>query len=232
MSTFLQLVEEPFREMLLKFRVFLPNLMAMLVILVLGFGISWVLRRVLVRLLDLFHFDRWSDRMGLTAVLRRENLWPKPSLAVGAIAFWASLACFAMMALSVLKLEAIRLLVSQAVLYLPRMVSAVLLVLLGYLVTGFVSRAVLIAAVNSGYRNSRLIAEGVRLLLTVLILAMSLEQLQVAPSIVLAAFSIAFGGIVLALAIAFGVAGIDAARKIFSGEAGSSRPTKSDIDHL
>jgi hypothetical protein len=202
------------------------------VILVFGFAISWGLRRALVKLLDLFHFDRWSDRMGLTAVLRRENLWPKPSLAVGAVAFWTSLAFFAMMALSVLKLEAIRLLVAQSVLYLPRIVSAVLLVLLGYLVTGFVSRAVLIAAVNSGFRNSRLAAEGVRLLLTVLILAMSLEQLQVAPSIVLAAFSIAFGGIVLALAIAFGVAGIDAARKVFKDDGEAPRSSNGDIDHV
>jgi hypothetical protein len=206
--------------------------LAMLTILLLGIVVSWLLRRLLVKLLDLFHFDRWSDRMGLTALLRRENLWPKPSLAVGAVAFWSSILLFTMMALSVLKLEAVRLLISQSFLYLPRIVSAVLLVLLGYLVTGFVSRAVLIAAVNSGYRNSRLIAEGVRLLLTVLILAMSLEQLQVAPSIVLAAFSIAFGGIVLALAIAFGVAGIDAARKVFSGGAESSRATKSDIEHI
>ena len=98
--------------------------------------------------------------------------------------------------------------------------------------TGFVSRAVLIAAVNSGYRNSRLLAEGVRLLLTVLILAMSLEQLQVAPSIVLAAFSIAFGGIVLALAIAFGVAGIDPARKVFSGQTEKPQATKNDIEHV
>lgn len=232
MSTFLQLIQEPFREMILKFRMFLPNLMAMLTILLLGLAISWVLKRLFVKVLDLFHFDRWSDRMGLTALLRRENLWPKPSIAVGAIVFWSSLLLFTMMALSVLKLEAVRLLISQSFLYLPRIVSAVLLVLVGYLVTGFVSRAVLIAAVNSGYRNSRLAAEGVRLLLTVLILAMSLEQLQVAPSIVLAAFSIAFGGIVLALAIAFGVAGIDAARKVFGNDEQASRSLQDDIEHV
>ena len=232
MSSFLQLVAEPFREMILKFRAFLPNLLAMLAILIVGFAVSWALKRLLMKLLDLFHFDRWSDRMGFTALLRRENLWPKPSLAVGAVAFWTSLLLFAMMALSVLKLEAIRLLVAQSFLYLPRLVSAVLLVLLGYLVTGFVSRAVLITAVNSGYRNSRLLAEGVRLLLTVLILAMSLEQLQVAPSIVLAAFSIAFGGIVLALAIAFGVAGIDAARKVFRVDERSPETQKNDIEHV
>lgn len=232
MNTFLQLVEEPFREMILKFRSFLPNLMAMLTILVLGLTISLALKHLLVKVLEIFHFDRWSDRMGLTALLRRENLWPKPSLAAGSIVFWASQLIFTMMALSVLKLEAVRLLISQSFLYLPRIVSAVLLVLLGYLVTGFVSRAVLIALVNSGYRNSRLIAEGVRLLLTVLILAMSLEQLQVAPSIVLAAFSIAFGGIVLALAIAFGVAGIDAARRVFGDGDPSSRSANNDIEHI
>lgn len=232
MSTFLILVEEPFREMILKFRFFLPNLMAMLTILLLGLGVSWLLRRIVVGLLDLFHFDRWSDRMGLTALLRREHIWPKPSLAVGAVAFWASLVFFVMMALSVLKLEAVELLISQAFLYLPRVVSAVLLILVGYLLTGFVTRAVLIAAVNSGYRNSRIMAEGIRLLLTVLILAMSLEQLQVAPSIVLAAFSIAFGGIVLALAIAFGVAGIDQARKVFRDEGEAARSGKQDVEHI
>lgn len=232
MSTFLQLIQEPFREMILKFRAFLPNLMAMLTILILGILVSWALKRLLVVILDFFHFDRWSDRMGLTALLRRENLWPKPSIAVGAIVFWSSLLLFTMMALSVLKLEAVRLLLAQSFLYLPRIVSAVLLVLLGYLVTGFVSRGVLIAAVNGGYRNSRLLAEGVRLLLTVLILAMSLEQLQVAPSIVLAAFSIAFGGIVLALAIAFGVAGIDQARKVFNEGGQSSRNPMNDINHV
>ncbi len=232
MNTFWSLVEEPFREMVLKFRTFLPSLMASLTILLLGLAISWALKRVLVRLLELFHFDRWCDRMGLTALFRRERLWSKPSVAVGAIAFWAILILFAMMALSVLKLEAIRLLVAQTVLYLPRVVSAALLVLLGYLVTGFVSRAVLIAAVNSGYRNSRIVAEGVRLLLTVLILAMSLEQLQVAPSIVLAAFSISFGGIVLALAIAFGVAGIDAARKVFRNEEDASPSSRDDVEHI
>ena len=232
MSTFLRLVEEPFREMLLKFRVFLPNLLAMLAILVLGLAVSWALKRLVVKVLDLFHFDRWSDRMGLTALLRRENLWPKSSLAVGAIVFWASLLLFTMMALSVLKLEAVHLLVSQSFLYLPRIVSAVLLILVGYLVTGFVCRAVLIAAVNSGYRNSRFFAEGIRLLLTVLILAMSLEQLQVAPSIVLAAFSIAFGGIVLALAISFGVAGIDPARKVFRDDGEKPRSAQGDIEHI
>ena len=117
-------------------------------------------------------------------------------------------------------------LVSQFFLYLPRAFSAVLILVIGYVLAGFISRAVLIAAVNSGYQYAKLLAEAVRLLLTVLILAMVLEQLQVAPGIVLAAFSIIFGGIVIALAISFGVGGIDAAKRMIERETVEKQRTK------
>jgi uncharacterized protein YacL len=118
--------------------------------------------------------------------------------------------------------------------YLPRAFSAVLILIIGYVLTGFISRAVLIAAVNSGYHYAKLLAEAMRLLLTILILAMVLEQLQVAPGIVLAAFSIIFGGIVIALAISFGVAGIDAAKRMIEQETAEkhAKDTKDDIEHL
>ena len=68
------------------------------------------------------------------------------------------------------------------------------------------------------------------------ILAMALEQLQIAPGIVVAAFSLLFGGIVLALAIAFGVGGIDAAKRIIE-KGGEEKKEETgekgrDIEHL
>jgi flagellar motor component MotA len=80
---------------------------------------------------------------------------------------------------------------------------------------------------------ARLLAEAIRLLAIVLILAMALEQLQVAPVIVVSAFSIIFGGIVLALAIAFGVGGIEAAKRIIEKEATDKKGKhKEEIDHI
>ena len=91
----------------------------------------------------------------------------------------------------------------------------------------------MIAAVNSGYHHAKLIAEAARLLLIVLILAMALEQLQIAPGIVIAAFSIIFGGIVLALSIAFGVGGIDAAKRIIEKGTEEEKEDKGrDIEHI
>jgi flagellar motor component MotA len=86
--------------------------------------------------------------------------------------------------------------------------------------------------VNRGYHFARLIAEAVRVLLMVLFVAMALEQMEVAPNIVVAAFSIIFGGIVLALAISFGVGGIEAARRIIERETEKKDEGKEDIEHI
>ena len=234
MMEFLSLILEPLQEVFLKFKAFLPNLLAMLVILIIGILLARILRAILVRFLKAINFDSWSDRMGVTTLLRKGDLWAKPSLALGAIAFWILTIVVLMAGMSALKISAIDQLVAQFFTYLPRAFSAVLILIVGYVLAGFISRAVLIAAVNSGYHYAKLLAEAIRLLLTVLIMAMVLEQLQVAPGIVLAAFSIIFGGIVAALAISFGVGGIDAAKRMIERETVEKRvkDAKDDIEHM
>lgn len=234
MMEFLSLILEPLQEVFLKFKAFLPNLLAMLVILIIGILLARILRAILVRFLKAINFDSWSDRMGVTTLLRKGDLWSKPSLALGAIVFWTLIIVVLMAGMSALKISAIDQLVAQFFLYLPRAFSAVLILIVGYVLAGFISRAVLIAAVNSGYHYAKLLAEAIRLLLTVLIMAMVLEQLQVAPGIVLAAFSIIFGGIVAALAISFGVGGIEAAKRMIEREAVEKRvkDAKDDIEHV
>jgi hypothetical protein len=234
MSDILNLILEPLTEVFHKLREFLPNLLAMLVILIVGITSARILRAVLVRLLKAIKFDAWADRMGVTSLLRKGDLWAKPSIALGAIFFWVLIIFVLMTGLSALKIAAIDNLVAQFFAYLPRAFSAILILVTGYVLAGFLSRAVLIASVNKGFHYARLLAEGIRLLLTVLILAMVLEELNVAPGIVLAAFSIIFGGIVAAIAIAFGVGGIDAAKRMIERETPEKRTgdTKDDIEHI
>jgi hypothetical protein len=234
MTDFIDLILDPLQDVFHTIKQFLPNLLAMLVILIIGIFIARLLRAVLVRFLTAIKFDSWSDRMGVTTLMRKGDLWAKPSLALGSILFWILVIVALMMGLSALKIAAIDRLVSQFFMYLPRAFSAILILIVGYVFAGFLSRAVLIAAVNNGYHYAKLLAEAIRILLTVLILAMVLEQLQVAPSIVLAAFSIIFGGIVLALAISFGVGGIDAAKRMIERETVEKRTDegKDDIEHI
>jgi Mechanosensitive ion channel, conserved TM helix len=234
MSDFLNLILEPLQEVFRKFKEFAPNFLAMLVILLVGALFAWLLRVVVLKLLDTLHFDSWSDRKGFTTLMRKGDMWGKPSVLAGAFVFWVTIIVALMAGLSALKISAIDQLVTQFFVYLPRAFSAILILALGYIFSGFISRAVLITAVNSGYHYAKLLAEAIRILLTTLILAMVMEQLQIAPGIVLAAFSIICGGIVLALSISFGVGGIDAARRMIERQAikENQEPEKEDIEHL
>jgi len=232
MENFFDLIIEPLREVYTKFVQFIPSLLAMLIIILFGILAARIVRTALLKLLHAVKFDSWSDRMGLTSVMRKGDLWAKPSAAVAAFVFWFLVIGVLMAGFSALNIQAVDRLISYFVLYLPRFLSAIVIIIFGYIVTGFIGRAVLISSVNRGYLFARLLAEAVRLLLIVLFLAMALEQLQVAPGIVVSAFSIIFGGIVLALAISFGVGGIDAAKKIIEKETEKKDEEKHDIEHI
>jgi len=232
MQNFIDLIMEPLKGLYTEFVTFLPNLLAMLIIILIGIIAARIVRAVVLKLLKAINFDSWSDRMGVTAIMRKGDLWSKPSAAVGAFLFWLLIITAIMAGFSALKIRAIDNLVSQFVLYIPRVISAVLIIVVGYVVTGFFSRAILISAVNRGYQYSKLLAEAVRVLLILLFVAMALEQLQVAPGIVTSAFSIIFGGIVLVLAISFGVGGIETAKKMIEQELRKKEEGKNDIEHI
>lgn len=234
MTEFLNLMLEPLQEVFLKFKAFLPNLLAMLVILLVGILLAKIFRIIVVKLLIAVKFDSWSDRMGFTTLIRKGDVWTKPSAILGAIVFWLLAIVTLMVGLSALKVAAIDQVVGHFFGYMPRVFSASIILVVGYILAGFVSRAVLITAANSGFHYAKLLAETVRVLLAVMTLAMVMEQLKIAPNIVIAAFSIIFGGIVVALAIAFGVGGIGVAKRMIEREATekTAEEPKDEIEHI
>ena len=232
MENFINVLLDPLKDFWTGFIVFVPKFIAMVNIFAGGVIIAWALKLLLLRTLLAANFDTWADKAGLTAIIRKGDIWGKPSDLSGKILYWFIVIIFLMIGLNALQIQTIDKVVSQFFLYLPRIFSALLIFVIGYVIAGFISRAVLIAAVNSGYHYAKILAEAVRLMLIVFILAMVLEQLSVAPSIVVAAFSIMFGGVVIALAIAFGVGGIDAAKRIIEKGSEEKKEVEKDVEHL
>ena len=233
MEKFSEILFQPFRDFWQWFVKFAPNLMAMLIIIIAGLILAWLIRLVMLRILRVINFDTWSDKVGLTALIRKGDVWAKPSDFFGYAVYLLLVVVFVMIGLDALQIPVIANLLSQFLIYLPRALSAILILIIGYIIAGFLSRGVLIAAVNSGYHHAKLIAEAVRLLFIILVLAMALVELRIARGIVIAAFSILFGGVVLALAIAFGVGGIDAAKRIIEKAREEKKEEKGrDIEHI
>ncbi len=86
---------------------------------------------------------------------------------------------------------------------MPRLVVALLILAVGFVFANVAWRATLLAAVNAKVPSPRVLAGIVRGLLLILTAAMALDHIAVARTIVLTAFAIAFGAVMLGLAIAY-----------------------------
>ncbi len=192
---------------------FLPHLLALLLIIILGVVAGWVVKTMTLRLLNVLGFDEFSARAGLSQALGKGGVRESPSSLISRIFYWVIVLTFLFIGLGTLQLTPVDRLVTQAFTYIPRVLVALTILGVGFIFANFTGRATLIGAVNAQIPQARFLARGVRLGIFLFALAMAFEQLGIASSVIVATFSIAFGGVVLALAIAFGLGAKDRAQK-------------------
>jgi hypothetical protein len=209
-----------------------PNLVAMLVLLLAGVVVSWLIREAVRVLLRRLGFDTFAERIGLADVLRKGGLSGRASSVVAAVTAWSVLAAFVILAIGALNLQFAMELLSHAFAYLPQVLIALALLALGAVLSGFARRSVLIAAVNAGLPSARFLATATRGGLMVLFIAMALEHLGVGRQVLMSSFTILFGGLVLALALAFGLAGRDLAAQVIERLARRPEAPQDDLDHV
>ena len=118
--------------------------------------------------------------------------------------------------------------------FLPRLLSALLILVVGWLAANFLGQAVLITAVNAGILQARLLARTSRWVVLLFAVATALVEIGIGRDMVLIAFGVLFGGLVLALALAFGLGGRHLAREILErGRRRDREPVRQDsITHL
>jgi hypothetical protein len=195
------------------FVLFVPRLVAATIIFAGGFVVAVLARRIVRSALVSLHFERLAARTGASEMLRMADM-PGADLLVAKIVFWIVWTGFVVSAVDALQFEPLRGLVQQFFLFVPRVLLALLVLALGFLVGNFVWRATLLASVNAGLPGARLLSGTLRLLVIAIAVVMALEHLGLATAVVLTAFAIAFGALMLGLAIAFGLGGRDAARQL------------------
>ena len=177
-QAFLIPLEEFFREV----GAFLPHLLAMLVIVILGFAVAWLVETVTFRLLKVTRFDLVSKRVGFSEALSKGGVRELPSMLISRIFFWVVLLAFFMLGLGALQLEPVDSFVDEAFSYLPHLLVAATILVVGFILANFFSSAVLIAAVNAQVAQARFMARGVRWGGMLFAVAMALVQLGIATS--------------------------------------------------
>jgi hypothetical protein len=192
---------------------FLPRLLAMIIIIVVGGIVAWILKIVVRRMLGWVKFNQLSETAGFTQLLT-ETALPSPAELVSRLVFWVVWVGFMLVGLSGLGISALNDAIGRFFLVLPQIFVALLILFVGVLIANFIGRATLLAAVNANFPSPRLLSSMVRFLIIVLAVTMGLERVGLGHGVILIAFSIAFGAVMFGLALAFGLGGRDAARRL------------------
>lgn len=211
---------------------FLPRLLGALIIVALGWALALALRNLVRRALVAARFDQLSESSGMGQLFRRADIPIAPSELAGRMLFWTVWIIFLMSAISAIGLDALTHLTVAFFVYLPRVLAAVLILMGGFLFGNFLGRAAVLAVVNGGFASASMIGSAVRLLIAILAFAMALDQLQIARNIVTAAFAIAFGALMLAAALAFGLGGRDVARQVLEERLLRGEKPDDNLSHI
>jgi hypothetical protein len=191
---------------------FLPNLLAMITILVIGLFIAWIFKKLIFGFLKAIQFDKVTGRWGLVEVLSRGGLNYSPARLLSRFFYWVIVLITLIMGINALDVPATQNFIAQFFSYLPHLFAAILILIVGYLIAIFLGQATLIAAVNAQMQSAKLLSRAVRWFIITLSLTMALYHLGIAEKVIIAAFTILLGGIVLGLAIAFGWGGRELAK--------------------
>ncbi len=191
---------------------YLPRLIVMLILAFVGWLIAYLVKIILRSILRLIKFDRLSENAGASQLLTKAAL-PSATEMLSRFVFWVTWLGFVLLGISVLGILGLQEQITRFFLFLPHLFVSVLILFFGMLAAGFAARAALLAAVNANVPSPRLLSLAVRSIIMVFVLSIVFEELGLAEQTMLVAFGIAFGALMLGLAIAFGIGGKDLARR-------------------
>src|SRR5215469_3997442 len=218
---------------LTRFANLLPGLAALVIALLLSLILAWILAAIVRRILSSLHFDERLGRWGFASLAEWSPMNSPTRLVSRSIAALVILSGF-LVGVSAFDFQWTSLFVQNVFAYIPDVMAALVVLLVGNVVARFLARSALIGAVNLNLQYVRFLSIGVKWIVIVLSLAMALEHLRIAPGIVKLAFGILFGGIVLTLSLAIGLSSKELITKTFERDANKapSETVEDPLRHL
>jgi hypothetical protein len=208
---------------------FLPGVLAFLLLLVTALIVAIIVRFAVFRALQGLEFDRRAELLGVS--LAEWTPSRSASKLVAAVAYWTVLVIGLLLGLTALDAALLTRFATSVLEYVPHVVAALAIMVVGGVIARFFARAVLIEAVNMRIQSARLLSLGVKWMVLMVAAAMALDHIGIGRTALLLAFGIIFGGVVLAVALAIGLGARDVVSRALERQ--TREPSREDrLDHV
>ncbi len=196
---------------------FIPNLINGLIILLLGYLIArfvrWLVRTVLQRI----KFDPLVEKSGLTGTMRGLGVKTPVSEIVAGVIFFLLLLSFMISAVRLMGLEPVARLLEQVLAFLPNLIAAVIVFMLGGVISKFTGDLVTTVSTGAGLSYGRVLGRIVQYLVSLFVLIVALGALGVDTTVLVTSLPIVIASFGLAMGLALGLGARSAVQNIIAG---------------
>ncbi len=176
----------------------IPQIVVAAVILVVGFIVGDILKRIIQIICDNMNLDKWVDEQNLSSALGGH----KVSKIIGILVQWYTIILFLAQAADLVYMPVLKNFLQLLVFYIPSILGAVIIIIIGLLVGKYLENLIK----NSTFRMKKFIAGAVKIITIYIAIVMALSKIGFDTSILIEAFKIAFTVFVVVIAILFGIA--------------------------
>ena len=183
---------------------YLPNLLAGVILLLIGWFVGWLAKRIMIQLLVVLRFDKLFIRLQWRRALSKADIRYAVYNLIGNVIFFIVFLIFLNSALDAMRLTVLSNLIQQGVIFIPKLIVALFIFGIGWIVAGRVSNSVYISLLKEDVIQYSLISRFVKFIAILFFAAMALVEIDIAPQVVIIGFTtimITLGIIAIAMVI-------------------------------
>lgn len=195
---------------------FIPALIGAIIVLVVGWFIAGWVGRLVTMFLERIGFEHAAERVGVSDFVSRTGVRDaRASRIIGDLVKWFIRLIFLEAAAQAVHLEAVTQVINRIVLFIPNLIVALIILMVGALIARFVGDVVRGSASEMGFQNSNLLATLARFAIIAFAVIIAVNQIGIAATIVNTLFMAVVGALALAVGLAFGLGGRETAARMW-----------------
>lgn len=210
----LNMLLEPARALLQEVGAFLPRLLVALGVLIIGWLVAKGLRLGAVKALRAFNFHVLTERAGIDNFLQQGGTQKDATDLIGIIVYWLVIIAALIVASNGLGLAQVTELLTRVLLFLPKLLVALVLLIFGAYFGRFVGLAITTYLRNAEVADAELLGHAVQYAIVAFVVLLAFDHLDIGGGLIQNTFLIVLTGVVLALALSFGLGGRDRAAEL------------------
>lgn len=192
---------------------YLPNVLAALLVILIGVIVAWAVKTVIVKGLGFVKLKKYTDAVGLGKIFTEKVEF---AAILGDIAKWTIVIVFLIPALEILQVAQVSSILESILSYVPNVVVAVVSLMFGAVIADLVSRIIRSTAATMGTKNANLLSDIARWAIVVFVSLGALQQLNILPELISTLTIGVMAFFVIAGGVAFGLGGKEAAANLIS----------------